>query len=77
MTPENVVQREFEAYNARDLGWTALLKAIILGDGGPRQTEVVRLLIAGGSNVNISDGRRVTPLAHARQRGDAQQMGHP
>jgi ankyrin repeat protein len=51
------------------LGWTALLEAIILGDGGPRHTEVVRLLVEAGANVNLADGNGVTPLTHARQRG--------
>jgi ankyrin repeat protein len=50
------------------LGWTALLEAVILGDGGPRHTEIVRLLIAHGANVNLADREGVTPLAHARQR---------
>lgn len=58
--------------HVNNLGWTALLEAVILGDGGPRRTEVVRLLIAAGANVNIPDGRGVTALAHARQRGYAQ-----
>ncbi len=55
--------------HVNNLGWTALLEAIILGDGGPRRTEVVRLLINAGADVNLADGQGVTPLAHARQRG--------
>jgi hypothetical protein len=51
------------------LGWTALLEAVILGDGGPRHTEIVRLLIAHGADVNLADRQGVTPLAHAEQRG--------
>lgn len=51
------------------LGWTALLEAIILGNGGARHTEVVRLLVAAGANVNLPDGSGVSPFAHARQRG--------
>ncbi|HSE93480.1 MAG TPA: ankyrin repeat domain-containing protein [Methylomirabilota bacterium] len=51
------------------LGWTALLEAIILGDGGPRHTETVRLLVEAGADVNLADGDGVTPLAHARRRG--------
>jgi ankyrin repeat protein len=51
------------------LGWTALLEAIILGDGGPRHTECVRLLLQAGANPNLADGQRVTPLAHARRKG--------
>ena len=54
------------------LGWTALLEAIILGDGGPRHTECVRLLLAAGANPNLADGQGVTPLAHARRRGQVQ-----
>ena len=33
------------------LGSTALLEAIILGGGGPRRSEVVRLLIDAGAGV--------------------------
>jgi hypothetical protein len=51
------------------LGWTALLEAIILGDGGARHTEVVRLLVAFGADVNLADSNGVSPLAHARRRG--------
>jgi ankyrin repeat protein len=51
------------------LGWTALLEAIILGDGGPRHTEIVRLLVEAGANVNLADGQGVTPLGHARRKG--------
>jgi uncharacterized protein len=47
----------------------ALLEAIILGDGGPRHTEVVRLLVDAGAGVKIADSGGVTPLAHARARG--------
>ncbi len=53
------------------LGWTALLEAIILGDGGAAHTEIVRLLVAGGADVNLADAQGVTPLAHAEQRGQA------
>jgi ankyrin repeat protein len=51
------------------LGWTALLEAIILGDGGPTYTEIVKLLVDGGADVNIADKDGVTPLAHARKQG--------
>jgi len=54
------------------LGWTALLEAVILGDGGPRHTEVARLLVEAGADVNLADSRGVTPLDHARQRGFSQ-----
>ena len=53
------------------LGWTALLEAIILGDGGPAHTEIVRLLVEAGADVNLPDRDKVTPLAHAERRGQS------
>ena len=53
------------------LGWTALLEAVILGDGGPRHTEIVRLLVAAGADVNLPDRSGVSPLAHARRAGQS------
>ena len=51
------------------LGWTALLEAVILGDGRETHTEIVKLLVDGGADVNIADKDGVTPLTHARRRG--------
>ncbi|MDV3516519.1 ankyrin repeat domain-containing protein [Stenotrophomonas sp. C1657] len=51
------------------LHWTALLEAILLGDGGPRQVQIVQLLLDAGANPELADGDGVTPLAHAKQRG--------
>ncbi len=50
------------------LGWTALLEAIILGDGGTRHTEVVRLLVEAGADVNLAESNGVSPISHARER---------
>jgi hypothetical protein len=30
---------------------------------------IVKLLVAGGADVNLADGKGVTPLAHARSHG--------
>ncbi len=51
------------------LGWTALLEAILLGDGGAAHTEIVRLLLEAGANPDLADAQGVRPLAHAQQRG--------
>lgn len=51
------------------LGWSALLEALILGDGSARYQEIVRLLLAHRANPNLADRDGVSPLAHARQRG--------
>lgn len=53
------------------LGWTALLEAVILGDGGRTHTEIVRLLVEAGASVKIADREGITPLKHAKQRGFA------
>ena len=47
---------------------------MILGDGGAAHTEIVRLLVAAGANVNIADRDGVTPLAHAKQPGYAEMV---
>jgi hypothetical protein len=54
--------------HVNNLGWTALLEAVILSDGGPRHIEIVRLLLAAGTDPNIADKEGVTPLQHARER---------
>lgn len=51
------------------LGWTALIEAIVLGDGGERHAESLRLLVAAGANPNLPDRDGVTPLGLARARG--------
>ena len=51
-----------------DLGWTALLEAVILGDGGVKHTQIVKLLVSHGADVNLADGDGVTPLQHAMSR---------
>lgn len=52
-----------------NLGWTALIEAIVLGDGGKRHTEIVKALIAAGANLNIPNRAGVRPLTLARARG--------
>lgn len=51
------------------LGWTALLEAVILGDGSERYQQIVGLLLKAGANVQLADHQGVTPLQHARTRG--------
>ena len=53
------------------LGWTALLEAVILGEGGPTHVEIVRALLGAGAMVNLADRFGVTPLGHARARGQS------
>ncbi len=51
------------------LGWTALLEAVILGDGGPGHQAVVRSLVAAGADTSIEDPTGRTALQIARKRG--------
>ena len=55
--------------HVNNLGWTALMEAVVLGDGGPNHQEVVRLLLDAGADRAIADRDGVTPLSHARARG--------
>ena len=55
-----------------NLGWTALIEAVILGDGGPDHIETVRALVEAGADRTIADREGRTPLDHARSRGYAE-----
>jgi uncharacterized protein len=67
---EAVLERtDIDVNHVNDLGWTALLEAVILGDGGERHQEVVRILLSNGADRTIADRDGVTALQHARDRG--------
>ena len=55
--------------HVNNLGWTALMEAIVLGNGGANHTATVRALVEAGCDVNIADRQGITPLQHARRRG--------
>ena len=55
--------------HVNNLGWTALIESIVLGDGGPRHVDTLRALVDAGANVNLPDRQGTTPLALARGRG--------
>src|SRR4029450_11781210 len=55
--------------HVNNLGWTALIESIVLGNGGARHTETLRLLIEAGANVNLADRDGRTPWVLARSRG--------
>jgi ankyrin repeat protein len=54
--------------HVNNLGWTALMESIVLGNGGRDHTETLRALVQAGADVNIPDRQNVTPLQHARRR---------
>lgn len=55
--------------HVNNLGWTALIEAVILGDGGPNHIATVDALVKAGANPSIADRQGTTPLGHARTRG--------
>jgi uncharacterized protein len=55
--------------HVNNLGWTCLLEIVILGDGGPRHVEVTGLVLGAGGNPNVADKDGVSPLAHAKRKG--------
>ena len=55
--------------HVNNLGWTAFIESIVLGNGGPRHTATLKALVDAGANVNLADRRGATPLALARGRG--------
>jgi ankyrin repeat protein len=55
--------------HVNNLGWTAVIESIVLGDGGARHTDTLRTLVQAGANINLADRNRQTPLALARGKG--------
>lgn len=66
---ELLVKTDINVNHINNLGWTALIEAIILNDGSKNQQQTVQLLIDHGADVNIPDNNNVTPLQHAQEKG--------
>ncbi|MGP3690129.1 ankyrin repeat domain-containing protein [Streptomyces sp. IBSNAI002] len=62
-------ETDIDVDHVNRLGWTALLEAVILGDGGRAHQEIVELLVTGGATPHLPDGDGVTALEHAERRG--------
>lgn len=61
--------RGFPIDHVNRLGWTALMEAVVLGNGGPDYAAVVQTLVDAGCNIHIPDNDGVTALQHAQTRG--------
>jgi ankyrin repeat protein len=51
------------------LGWTALMEAVIFGDGGARTVATAQALLQAGARAAFADWQGTTALRLARQRG--------
>jgi ankyrin repeat protein len=58
--------------HVNNLHWTAVIEAIVLGDGGKRHQATLRALIDAGANLKLPDRQGRTPLELARGRGYAE-----
>jgi ankyrin repeat protein len=50
------------------LGWTALIMAVVLGNGDKNHIDTVEALVKAGADVDIKDRQGMTALTHARNR---------
>jgi ankyrin repeat protein len=55
--------------HVNNLHWTALIEAIVLGQGGPRHVATLQALVDAGASTQLTDRQGQTPLALARSRG--------
>ena len=55
--------------HVNNLHWTAVIEAVVLGDGGSRHQATLRALIDAGANLRLADRHGNTPLMLAKQRG--------
>ena len=60
--------------HVNNLHWTALIEAIVLGDGGRRHQAVVQALLKAGASTALADRQGRTPLALAKDRGYAEMV---
>ena len=66
---ETLIEAGAPLDHVNNLGWTALIESIVLGDGGERHTLTLRALVAAGADANLADGSGQTPLQLATERG--------
>jgi len=70
---EGVVRQLIQAGAPLDpvnnLHWTAVIEAVVLGDGGARHQATLRALLDAGASVALTDRSGRTPLELVRQRG--------
>jgi ankyrin repeat protein len=64
-----VVRTPTNVNHVNDLGWTALLEAVILGDGSKPYRDIVRILLGAGADPSITDNEGRTALQHATASG--------
>ncbi|MCS3531915.1 ankyrin repeat domain-containing protein [Chryseobacterium sp. JUb7] len=64
-----VSTKGFPVNHVNRLGWTALMEAVILGNGGKKYQEIVSILKENGADLSIPDKEGKIPLQHAKDLG--------
>lgn len=64
-----VVDTPMDINHVNNLGWTALMEAVILGNGSATYVEIVEILLDNGADPTIADNDGVAAAQHASQRG--------
>jgi ankyrin repeat protein len=57
--------------HVNNLHWTAVIEAIVLGDGGARHQATLKALLEAGASTKLADRSGATPLQLAKARGHA------
>ncbi|HCR57697.1 MAG TPA: hypothetical protein DIW62_08295 [Raoultella sp.] len=66
---ELLTQTGINVNHTNFVGWTPLLEAIVLNDGGSTQQAIVALLLEHGASPHMTDKYGRTPLELAREKG--------
>ena len=69
-----ILETDIDVDHVNNLGWTALLETVLLGDGDAAHVEILGLLLDAGADRSIADRDGVTALEHARERGYAEMI---
>lgn len=66
---ELLIRTHINVNHTNFVGWTPLLEAIVLNDGGETQQTIVALLLEHGASPHMTDKYGKTPLELAREKG--------
>lgn len=66
---ELLEKTEINVNHTNFVGWTPLLEAIVLNDGGDKQQQIVKLLLENGANPHMTDKYGKKPLELAKEKG--------
>lgn len=66
---ELLIRTQINVNHTNFVGWTPLLEAIVLNDGGETQQTIVALLLEHGASPHMTDKYGKTPLELAREKG--------